>query len=70
MPHEVVAAGRGVLDRPRPVTAVPRWRGWQVRPADALPGLGLRAMPWRSRRVGGRGAKLRRKGGPDLRDGG
>lgn len=70
MPHEVVAAVRGVLDRPRPVTTVPRWRGWQVRLADALPGLGLRAMPLAVAQGRRAQRKLRRKGGPDLRDGG
>ncbi|WP_217166105.1 SDR family oxidoreductase [Streptomyces sp. AC512_CC834] len=53
-PEEVVAAVREILDRPRPVTAVPRLRGLQVRLADALPSLGLRALPLavaRGRRV-------------------
>lgn len=53
-PEEVVAAVRQVLDRPRPVTAVPRRRGVQVRLADAFPRLGLRALPLavaRGRRV-------------------
>lgn len=44
-PEEVVEAVRKVLDRPRPVTAVPSWRGLQVRLADAVPQLGLRALP-------------------------
>lgn len=44
-PEEVVAAVARLLDRPRPVTAVPAWRGMQARLADALPGLGLRALP-------------------------
>lgn len=44
-PDEVVDAVRKVLDRPRPVTAVPGWRGVQARLADALPGFGLRALP-------------------------
>ncbi|MFD0022945.1 SDR family oxidoreductase [Streptomyces sp. NPDC058382] len=53
-PEEVVDAVRKVLDRPRPVTAVPAWRGLQARLADALPALGLRAFPLavaRGRRV-------------------
>ncbi|GAA3793902.1 SDR family oxidoreductase [Streptomyces chiangmaiensis] len=45
MPEEVVDAVRKVLDRPRPVTAVPGWRGLQARVADALPSFGLRAVP-------------------------
>ncbi|WP_243639805.1 SDR family oxidoreductase [Streptacidiphilus pinicola] len=44
-PEGVVDAVRKVLDRPRPVTAIPRWRGLQVRLADALPLIGLRALP-------------------------
>lgn len=44
-PEEVVEAVRKVLDRPRPVTAVPGWRGLQARLADAIPRLGLRAVP-------------------------
>lgn len=42
---EVAAAVGRVLDRPRQVTAVPRWRGAQVRLADAMPDLALRALP-------------------------
>lgn len=44
-PAEVVAAVAAALDRPRPVTAVPRWRGWQARLADALPAVSVRAAP-------------------------
>jgi NAD(P)-dependent dehydrogenase (short-subunit alcohol dehydrogenase family) len=44
-PEEVVAAVDKVLDRPRQVTAVPHWRGAQVRLADSLPGLALKALP-------------------------
>lgn len=44
-PGEVVAAVAKVLDKPRPVTAVPGWRGLVARLGDALPGLGLAAVP-------------------------
>jgi NAD(P)-dependent dehydrogenase (short-subunit alcohol dehydrogenase family) len=44
-PEEVVRAVADVLDRPRPHTTVPRWRGLQARVADALPRLGVRAAP-------------------------
>jgi NAD(P)-dependent dehydrogenase (short-subunit alcohol dehydrogenase family) len=44
-PEEVVAVVADVLDRPRPVTTVPRWRGLQARVADAFPRLGVRAAP-------------------------
>jgi NADP-dependent 3-hydroxy acid dehydrogenase YdfG len=44
-PEDVAAAVDRVLDRPRQVTAVPRWRGAQVRLIDLAPGLALRALP-------------------------
>lgn len=44
-PKEVVGAVDKVLDRPRPVTTLPRWRGLQVRVADVFPRLGLLALP-------------------------
>jgi NAD(P)-dependent dehydrogenase (short-subunit alcohol dehydrogenase family) len=43
--EEVVRAVEKVLDRPRQVTAVPAWRGLQVRLADAVPDLGLKMLP-------------------------
>jgi NAD(P)-dependent dehydrogenase (short-subunit alcohol dehydrogenase family) len=56
-PEEVVRAVDRVLDRPRPVVAVPSWRGAQVRALDALPGLAVRLGPaiqrlarWQQRR--------------------
>ena len=44
-PAEVVDAVARVLDKPRLVTAVPGWRGIVARAADAVPGLGLAALP-------------------------
>lgn len=44
-PADVVGAVGGLLDKPRLVTALPRWRGLMVRAADAFPTLGLRALP-------------------------
>lgn len=56
-PEDVVRAVDRVLDRPRPVVAVPSWRGAQVRALDALPGLAVRLGPaiqrlarWQQRR--------------------
>lgn len=43
--ENVVAAVEKVLARPRLVTAIPAWRGVQVRLVDAVPSLGLKAMP-------------------------
>ncbi|HET8603468.1 MAG TPA: SDR family NAD(P)-dependent oxidoreductase [Marmoricola sp.] len=54
---DVARAVDRVLDRPRPVTAVPAWRGLQVRLLDALPALAVRLGPaiqrtalWQQRR--------------------
>ncbi|RYE78748.1 MAG: SDR family NAD(P)-dependent oxidoreductase, partial [Myxococcales bacterium] len=44
-PREVVAAVAKVLDRPRPVTSVPGWRGAIARFGDAVPRFGLAAIP-------------------------
>jgi NAD(P)-dependent dehydrogenase (short-subunit alcohol dehydrogenase family) len=58
----VAAAVGQVLDRPRPVTAVPRWRGAQVRVVDAFPRLGRHGLAvgvWLGRRTQRR---LRRRG--------
>lgn len=44
-PDEVVAAVDKVLDRPRAVTTIPKWRGLLARVADALPGLAVVATP-------------------------
>lgn len=44
-PDEVVGAVRTVLDRPRLVTTIPRWRGLVVRVGDMFPRFGLKAVP-------------------------
>ncbi|GAB3582199.1 SDR family oxidoreductase [Calidifontibacter terrae] len=44
-PEEVVAVVAKVLDKPRPVTSVPRWRGAQVRFGDTFPRIALAAIP-------------------------
>lgn len=44
-PEQVVAAVRAVLDKPRLVTAVPRWRGVAARLGDSAPRLGLATVP-------------------------
>lgn len=63
-PEEVVAAVAKVLDKPRPVTAVPAWRGLQVRLADAAPRFGLRAIPLVVAQGRRTQRKLRANGGP------
>ena len=45
-PHEVVTAVRKVLDEPRLVTALPRWRGAVVRFGNLFPALGLALTPF------------------------
>jgi NAD(P)-dependent dehydrogenase (short-subunit alcohol dehydrogenase family) len=44
-PEEVAARVSGLLDRPRPVITIPRWRGAFVRFFDAFPGLATRLIP-------------------------
>jgi NAD(P)-dependent dehydrogenase (short-subunit alcohol dehydrogenase family) len=44
-PDEVIDAVRKVLDDPRLVTAVPRWRGVVARVGDVIPSFGLAAVP-------------------------
>jgi NAD(P)-dependent dehydrogenase (short-subunit alcohol dehydrogenase family) len=41
----VAAKVAGLLDHPRPVLAIPRWRGLSVRFFDAFPGLTIRILP-------------------------
>ena len=44
-PEEVVAAVGKALDKPRPVTTIPAWRGLVARLGDVLPAVGLAAAP-------------------------
>jgi NAD(P)-dependent dehydrogenase (short-subunit alcohol dehydrogenase family) len=43
-PETVAAAVAGLLDRPRVVLTIPRWRGGVVRLIDAMPGLATRFL--------------------------
>ena len=43
--EEVAPKIAGLLDHPRPVLTIPRWRGAFVRVLDAFPGLATRLMP-------------------------
>lgn len=45
MPEQVAESVMKVLDRPRPVTTIPRWRGGLVRIFDALPRVSLKLLP-------------------------
>ncbi len=44
-PEEAAAEAVALLDKPRPVLAIPRWRGVFVRFFDAFPGLTMRILP-------------------------
>jgi NAD(P)-dependent dehydrogenase (short-subunit alcohol dehydrogenase family) len=44
-PEDVAPRVVQLLDRPKPVLAIPRWRGVFVRLFDAFPGLAVRIMP-------------------------
>ena len=44
-PEDVARRTVGLLDRPRPVLTIPRWRGTMVRLFDALPRTSLRLVP-------------------------
>jgi NAD(P)-dependent dehydrogenase (short-subunit alcohol dehydrogenase family) len=44
-PERVAARIEGLLDHPRPVVTIPRWRGLMVRVFDAFPGLAVRLVP-------------------------
>lgn len=63
-PDEVVSKVAQVLDRPRSVTAIPAWRGPQVRLADHLPDFALRLAPLIVRSARRRQKKYARDLGP------
>lgn len=45
MPEQVARHAVGLLDRPRPVLCIPRWRGGVARLFAASPALGVRLIP-------------------------
>lgn len=45
-PEQVAAAVGELIEHPRPVLTIPRWRGGLVRLLDAFPSLGLRGISW------------------------
>ncbi|KRF30686.1 SDR family oxidoreductase [Nocardioides sp. Soil805] len=63
-PDRVAEAVADVLDRPRPVTAVPRWRGVEARVVDAFPRLGQHGLALGVRLGRRTQRRLRRRGGP------
>ncbi|KNX39631.1 short-chain dehydrogenase [Luteipulveratus halotolerans] len=66
-PSEVVEAVASVLDSPRPVTTVPKWRGAQVRLGDTFPSLALRIIPSVVKQGRRTQRKLLKTGGPKPR---
>jgi NAD(P)-dependent dehydrogenase (short-subunit alcohol dehydrogenase family) len=50
-----------LLDRPRPVLTIPRWRGGVVRLFDAFPSLAIRVTPWLMRDAERRQRRYKRK---------
>lgn len=61
MPDQVAARAERLLDRPRAVVAIPRWRGAFVRIFDAFPGLAVRLIPLVLRDARRKQAKFRRQ---------
>jgi NAD(P)-dependent dehydrogenase (short-subunit alcohol dehydrogenase family) len=45
-PEQVAKQIGELIDRPRPVLTIPRWRGGVVRLLDAFPSLGIRGISW------------------------
>ncbi|MSO41811.1 MAG: SDR family NAD(P)-dependent oxidoreductase [Solirubrobacterales bacterium] len=45
MPDQIAERVEGLLDHPRPIITIPRWRGVALRLFDALPSLAIRLMP-------------------------
>ena len=61
MPDEVARRVIGLLDRPRPVLTIPRWRGRLVRFFDRHPRLATRLVPWAVRDAERRQRRFKRR---------
>jgi NAD(P)-dependent dehydrogenase (short-subunit alcohol dehydrogenase family) len=61
MPDEVAAHVVRLLDRPRPVVTIPRWRGRLVRFFDRHPRLAIRLVPWAVRDAQRRQRRFKQK---------
>jgi NAD(P)-dependent dehydrogenase (short-subunit alcohol dehydrogenase family) len=61
MPEEVAAKVEKLLDRPKAVLTIPRWRGWFVRWADRHPNLAARIGPALQRDAERRQARFKKK---------
>jgi NAD(P)-dependent dehydrogenase (short-subunit alcohol dehydrogenase family) len=60
-PQEVAERAERLLDHPKPVMAVPRWRGGFVRFFDLFPGLAMRGLPLMMSDARRRQARFRKK---------
>lgn len=60
-PEVVAERVSGLVDSPRPVVTIPRWRGVLVRLMDAFPGLGLRILPLLMKDARRRQARFKRR---------
>jgi NAD(P)-dependent dehydrogenase (short-subunit alcohol dehydrogenase family) len=61
MPEEVAAKVEKLLDRPKAVLTIPRWRGWFVRWADRHADLAARLAPLLQRDAEARQRRFKRK---------
>jgi NAD(P)-dependent dehydrogenase (short-subunit alcohol dehydrogenase family) len=61
VPDQVAERVEGLLDRPRPVITIPRWRGGLIRLFDAFPGLSMRLFPLVLKDASRRQARMKRK---------
>jgi NAD(P)-dependent dehydrogenase (short-subunit alcohol dehydrogenase family) len=61
LPQEVADCVECLLDRPRPLVSIPRWRGALVRVYAAFPSLLLRLLPFALKNARHRQAQLKRK---------
>jgi NAD(P)-dependent dehydrogenase (short-subunit alcohol dehydrogenase family) len=61
MPDEVAKRVIGLLDHPRPVLTIPRWRGCLVRFFDRHPRLATRMVPWAVRDAERRQRRFKRR---------
>ena len=62
MPEQVAERVEGLLDRPKPVLTIPRWRGRFVRFFDGTPGSRLRLTPLLMRDALRRQTRLQEEG--------
>jgi NAD(P)-dependent dehydrogenase (short-subunit alcohol dehydrogenase family) len=61
VPDQVAERVEGLLDRPRAVITIPRWRGGLIRLFDTFPGLSVRLFPLLLKDARRRQARLKRK---------